>query len=112
MANKDIDSVVTLLRSHVKLERDRGLQCLEEMLKNSSEFSSDVGRVDELQCSLTALVSSIDRGWEAKHGGLLGAKCVLLNKLGSDVFCDYLRKHALILMHDEEARVRIASGKS
>lgn len=111
MSDKTVDDILSLLCSHVKLERDRGLQALEEKLKDSSNFTSDVKKVEDLQNSLTEFVTSTDRGWETKQGGLLGSKAVILNNLGSDEFCEALRNQALQLMHDDEARVRIASGK-
>ena len=111
MADKTVSDILSLLCGHVKLERDRGLQALEEKLKDAN-FTSDVKQVEDFQNSLTELVTSTDRGWETKHGGLMGAKAVLLNNLGSDDFSDTLRKQALQLMHDGEARVRIASGKT
>ena len=107
-----MDEILSLLCSHVKLERDRGLQDLEEKLKDTSNFISDAQNVEDLQNSLTALVDSTDRGWEAKHGGLIGSKVLTLNNLGSDDFSETLREQALRLMHDDEARVRIASGKT
>lgn len=106
-----MDGILVLLCSHVKLERDRGLQTLEGTLKDSSKFTSDVKKVEDLQNSLTEFVTSTDRGWETKQGGLLGSKAVILNKLGSDDFSENLRKQALQLMHDDEARVRIAAGE-
>ena len=112
MADKTVDDILSLLCSHVKLERDRGLQALQEKLKDSSSFTSDVKKVEDLQNSLTEFVASTDRGWETKQGGLLGSKAVILNNLGSDEFCEALRNQALQLMHDDEARVRIASGKT
>ena len=107
-----MDDILALLCSHVKLERDRGLQALEERLKDSSNFTSDVKKVEDLQNSLTEFVTSTDRGWETKQGGLLGSKAVILNNLGSEDFSKNLRKQALQLMHDDEARVRIASGRA
>ena len=107
-----MDDILCLLCSHVKLERDKGLQSLEERLKDSSNFTSDVKKVEDLQNSLTEFVTSTDRGWETKHAGLLGSKAVILNNLGSDDFSENLRKQALQLMHDGEARVRIASGRT
>ena len=107
-----MDDILCLLCSHVKLERDKGLQTLEERLKDSSNFTSDVKKVEDLQNSLTEFVTSTDRGWETKHAGLLGSKAVILNNLGSDDFSENLRKQALQLMHDGEARVRIASGRT
>ena len=104
--------ILSLLCSHVKLERDKGLQALEEKLKDSSDFISGVQRVEELQNSLIAFVESTDRGWETKHGGLTGSKAVILKNLASDDFSEALRRQALRLMHDDEARVRIASGKA
>ena len=112
MADKTMDDILALICSHVKLERDRGLQTLEERLKDSSNFSSDVKKVEDLQNSLTEFVTSTDRGWETKQGGLLGSKAVILNNLGSEDFSENLRKQALQLMHDDEARVRIASGRT
>lgn len=107
-----MDDILALICSHVKLERDRGLQTLEERLKYSSNFSSDVKKVEDLQNSLTEFVTSTDRGWETKQGGLLGSKALILNNLGSEDFSETLRKQALQLMHDDEARVRIASGRT
>ena len=112
MADNTMDDILVLLCSHVKLERDRGLQTLEERLKDSSSFTSDVKKVEDLQNSLTEFVTSTDRGWETKQGGLLGSKAVILNNLGSEDFSENLRKQALQLMHDDEARVRIASGRT
>lgn len=107
-----MDDILSLLCSHTKLERDKGLQVLEEKLKETSDFSSDSQRVTDFQNSLASLVESTDRGWAAKHGGLIGSKVLILNNLGSDDFTEALRKQALRLMHDDEARVRIASGET
>ena len=112
MADKTMDDILSLLCSHTKLERDKGLQALEEKLKDTSNFSSDSQRVTDFQNSLASLVESTDRGWEAKHGGLIGSKVLIQNNLGSDDFTEALRKQALRLMHDDEARVRIASGET
>lgn len=112
MADKTMDDILSLLCSHTKLERDKGLQVLEEKLKDTSDFSSDSQRVTDFQNSLASLVDSTDRGWEAKHGGLIGSKVLIRNNLGSDDFTEALRKQALRLMHDDEARVRIASGET
>ena len=112
MADKPMDDILSLLCSHTKLERDKGLQVLEEKLRETSDFSSDSQRVTDFQNSLASLVESNDRGWEAKHGGLIGSKVLILNNLGSDDFTETLRKQALRLMHDDEARVRIASGET
>ncbi|XP_068751859.1 uncharacterized protein [Montipora capricornis] len=108
---RSMDDVLSLLCSHVKLERDKGIQQLEEKLKDSLNFTSDAQKLEDLQNSLTALVQSSDRGWETKHGGLSGSKALILSHLGSDDFCESLRKQALRLMHDDEARVRTASGE-
>ena len=111
MADKSVSDILDLLCSHVKLERDRGLQALEGKLKDTSNFTSDIQQVEDLQNSLIELVTSTDGAWETRHGGLTGSKTFILNNLGSDDFCENLRKKALKLMHDEEARVRIASGE-
>lgn len=107
-----MEDTLSLLCSHTKLERDQGLQVLEETLKDTSGFSSDSQRVADFQNSLASLVESTDRGWEARHGGLIGSKVLILNNLGSEDFTEALRKQALRLMHDDEARVRIASGET
>ncbi|RMX42240.1 hypothetical protein pdam_00011613 [Pocillopora damicornis] len=111
MADKFVSDILALLCSHVKLERDRGLQALEGKLKDTSNFTSDIQQVEDLQNSLIELVTSTDGAWETRHGGLTGSKTFILNNLGSDDFCETLRKKALKLMHDDEARVRIASGE-
>lgn len=111
MADKSVNDILVLLCSHVKLDRDRGLQALEEKLKDPSSFTSDTQQVEDLQNSLTEFVTSTDRTWETRHGGLTGSKALIVNNLGSDDFCETLRKKALQLMHDNEVRVRIASGE-
>lgn len=106
-----MEEILSLLCSHVKLERDKGIQQLEETLKDSKNLVVDVIKLEELKNSLITLVQSTNRGWEAKHGGLTGSKSLILNKLDTDDFCETLRKEALRLMHDDEARVRTASGE-
>ena len=110
MADISVSDILNLLSSHVKLERDRGLLALEEKLKDTSNFTSDIRQVEDLQNSLTEFVTSTNGAWETRHGGLIGSKTFILNNLGSDDFCETLRKKSLGLMHDDEARVRIASG--
>ncbi|KAK2561519.1 hypothetical protein P5673_015491 [Acropora cervicornis] len=95
MAVKTMEEILSLLCSHVKLERDKGIQQLEETLKDSKNLVLDVIKLEELKNSLITLVQSTNRGWEAKHGGLTGSKSLILNKLDSDDFCETLRKEAL-----------------
>ena len=107
----DIEYILQLLCSHTKLERDRALTSLELKLKDPNEFSGNEEKLLALQKSLVSFAESTDCSWEKRVGPLLGAKLVILNGLGSESFHESIRDSALHLMHDDEARVRLASGK-
>ena len=114
MADSEIlaqDGILRFLCSHTKLERDRGLAALEQKLKEPAGLFADEEALGGLQSSLLDLVKSSDKGWETKQGGLLGTKLVILDGKCSDNFCETARNAALGLLHDDEARVRLASGK-
>lgn len=107
MAGTGIDDILKLLCSHVKLERDRGVSSLEKLLSEKPEGLSNQA---ELESSLASLVQSTDSEWETRHGGLLGAKLVVLTGKASESFMEIMKKGAFVLMHDDEFRVRILSG--
>lgn len=109
MAN--IDEVLKLLCSHVKLERDRGISSLEKLLSEEEGLKNNPEQISSFSKSLTSLVESADKNWEIRHGGLLGAKLVILARIADEEFLENMKKNALILIHDEEFRVRILAGK-
>ena len=103
--------ILRFLCSHVKLERDRGLAALEQKLREPDGLFGDEKSLIELQSSLIHLCDPNGSEWEAKQGGLLGTKLIILDGRCSEEFCETVRNVALNLMHDVEARVRLASGK-
>ncbi|XP_048580229.1 uncharacterized protein LOC116601563 isoform X2 [Nematostella vectensis] len=105
-----LEKCLNLLCGHAKLDRDKGLNDLEQELNNPEGVRNSPEHLLELQKALIAFVKSNDR-WEQKYGGLVGAKLVILADLGSAEFQETTRKLTLSLMHDEEARVRVASGE-
>ncbi|XP_031559428.1 uncharacterized protein LOC116295668 [Actinia tenebrosa] len=109
MAN--IEEVLKLLCSHVKLERDRGISSLEKLLSEKEGLKNNPELISSFSNSLTSLVQSADKNWEIRHGGLLGAKIVILAKIVDEEFLENMKKNALILIHDEEFRVRILAGE-
>ena len=107
----DMSEVVTMLCSHTRLERERALSLFEVRLKDSKGFPATDGKVVSLHEALLSLLDpATGEVWERKLGGLTGCKLVVTSGLGSDSFCESARRNALRLMHDDEPRVRSASG--
>jgi hypothetical protein len=106
-----VDEVLELLCSHVKLDRDRGVSSLEKILSEQEGLKSKQEEINALLKSLVSLVESADKNWEKRHGGLLGAKLVILAGIANNEFLETMKKKSLVLMHDNEFRVRILAGK-
>lgn len=101
--------VFQLLASHLKLDRDRGVQELEKQLANAEErVKNDLG--DQLICVLE------DGGqpWESRHGALMGSRCLIphltLGTTTADLFFHKIKSLCLKLLGDGEVRVRLSAG--
>ena len=109
--NNTQEDILNFLCSHVKLDRDRGLAALEKNLKESDGIFSDEKSLQELQNSFINLVNANGSAWEVKQGAMLGTRLVILDGRCSDDFCEQARLASLNVMHDDEVRVRLASGE-
>ncbi|CAG5132048.1 unnamed protein product [Candidula unifasciata] len=110
--------ILAKLCSKAKLERDRGFTELQEYVNTSNE-----DEIHDLEQDLLNLLSSEDNGWESRHGGLSGVRCLIEQgkisfqdgdtDLGieGDVFVNEIMDKAISLLDDEEFRVRIAAGE-
>ena len=107
----DFEEALTLLHSHLKLDRDRGLEQLKQGLQNFEGSVKDSDVIENLKTKILGYVdSSTNSTWETRQGGLLGAKVIISGKLGDENFMEEMRVRALRLTHDDEARVRQAAG--
>lgn len=103
------DEVLSLLQSHLKLDRDRALEQLKESLQ---EHQGSENIIASLRTKILGYVASpATSSWETRQGGLLGAKVIIACKFGGESFMEEMRVQALRLTHDEEARVRQAAGR-
>ena len=108
----DFEEALTLLASHLKLERDRGLEILK---RNLEQIEVDAIKQGEIFVKLRSKILSYTEDctnstWETRQGGLLAAKLIISRKLGDEEFVEILRVRAMALTHDNEARVRQAAG--
>ncbi|CAL1530399.1 unnamed protein product [Lymnaea stagnalis] len=108
--------IITKLCSKAKLDRDRGFSELEEYISTCDEedilsFEQDILR----------MLSQPDDGWESRHGGLSGARCLFEHgkiKLedeeigsGGDSFAYTMIEKSMLMLEHDEFRVRIAAGE-
>jgi len=105
------DEVLDLLCSHVKLDRDRGVSLLEKLLSDKQHgLAANQEDLAAFEKCLVTLVESDGKSWETRHGGLLGAKLVIMAGIASDEFLETMKKDAVVLMHKDEFRERILAG--
>lgn len=97
--------MLKLLCSTAKLDRDKGLQQLEEFLKKQN-----VDDVREFENKLVDLMSDDDSTWEKKHGSLMAAKTIMDSQHFSTEYGNRVLQKSLILLDDKEYRVRISAG--
>lgn len=106
----DFDEALALIHSHLKLERDRGLDLLEKHLQDLKQDAPTDDIVNLRACILAYIEPLTTSTWETRQGGLLAAKLVISSKLVDQDFVEMARTRAMALTHDNEARVRQAAG--
>ena len=107
-----METTFSMLKSRVRLERDKGVSDLSKLLLSDDWRSKEF--VERLKSGILALAED-EEHWESRQGGLL-ASCVILKEseewwraCGAE-FGNTLRTKAIELLHDDEARVRIQAG--
>lgn len=101
------DNVLKLLSSSAKLDRDKGVLELNQLLKCENKETCD-----QLQEEIIRILKQSEIKWEVKHGCLMGAKAILTNEnqTPAEQFLSEIQCHSLVLLEDAESRVRIGAG--
>ena len=95
------------LRSKQKLERDKGLEIIKDILKSPSKDD-----ISALEKNILKLVPITEEGsWEEIHGGLLACALMLEAGLGSDELCKEIQGIVPQMLEHQEPRVRLSAGK-
>lgn len=103
MAGEEPIAWLSLLQSKKRLERERGLSQLKELVEGGR-----LGGQEEREEQVFQLVSSLTCPWEAKHGGLMAAGVLLAHASGE--FAERLQGEVLLLLEHDESRIRLATG--
>ena len=90
--------------SKQKLERDKGLELIKEVLRSPGD-----GEVATLEQNLLGLLVESE-GWEGVLGALSGTTLMLAAGKGSDEFCNKIQAAVPDMLEHEEPRVRISTG--
>ena len=102
-AHQQVDWL-TLLRSKRKLDRERGIMQLKEILNTDI---LEEGEKNRLESTIFGLLSSPPS--EERHGGLMAA--TLLIPWASEQFCERVKGEIPSLLENEEFRIRLATGR-
>lgn len=98
------DQLYSLLSSHNKLDRDKGLKHL------SDQITDGIKDLAHIENKLKSLIEDTDK-WESCHGGLLACKQLILHEpQSSQDFIHHVQSHCITLLQHNEARVRFAAG--
>ena len=107
----DFEEALTLLHSHQKLERDRGLDLLKQNLQDTKQEAQTDDIIGNLCAKILGYIDpAATATWETRQGGLLAAQLIVSSKLADEDFVEIVRVRAMALTHDNEARVRQAAG--
>ena len=110
------ESTLKSLCSSFKLERDRGVQQLAQVLRDSSEDD-----IKQLIVSIQSILEDATVSWESKHGVFMAVKVITTHSLDEEstdfvknafdeTFFGFVQNKAAKLLEDDEFRVRLAAG--
>lgn len=107
------ESMLKLLISSSKLDREKGSRQFEDLLKSNEDQARKLGAVKEIETNLEKLVSRPECSWEEKHGYLLAKKSlVAFKKIQKDShFLSNTQVEAVKYLQDGEVRVRGVAGE-
>lgn len=94
------------LSSKQKLERDKGLEIIKNLLKNPG--SDEIVSLE--QDILRLLLNSDEGEWESVHGGLMASVLLVEAGVASNELCKEIQKMAPLMLEHQEPRVRLATG--
>ena len=95
----------SLISSRLKLERDKGLEIIKDILKSPKD-----GEISSLEATVLELLRE-GVNWESILGALCAAGLVLEAGVGSEDFCTTVQAALPDLLEHEEPRVRLAAGE-
>ena len=101
----DGGSWLTLLQSKRRLDREKGLQQLQQQVKDGG-LAEEERRESERE--VLGIVSSLTSSWETKHGGLMAATVLLPG--ASPHFVEKMKGEVPLLLEYDESRIRLAAG--
>jgi len=106
------ESILKLLVSTLKLDRERGIREFEAILQ-SQNHERKLAAVEEIETKLKELVSRPDCSWEEKHGYLLAKKSLVAFKKDQmdSNFLSNIQNEAVRYLQDGEVRVRGVAGE-
>ena len=95
-----------LLSSKQRLEREKGLDVVRRILKDSTQQDT----ISTLETNVLKLLTK--ETWESIHGALMAAGSVMEARLGSEEFYMEVQREIPKLLEHDEARVRLSAGQS
>jgi hypothetical protein len=95
---------LSALRSKKKLERDKGLEIVKEVLR-----SAKGGDIVKLEANILELLG-LTGGWESTHGALCASALMLEAGICSDEFYKEVEKTVPALLDHNVPRLRLAAG--
>lgn len=93
------------LISKKKLDRDKGLDIIKEILRDRRDED-----ISMLEVNVLGLLAP-ENDWESIHGGLCASALMIQGGVSSDNFCTEVQVVLPGMLDHTEARVRLSTGK-
>lgn len=93
------------LSSKKKLDRDRGLEIIKEVLRDCRDED-----ISKLEVNVLGLLAPVN-DWESIQGGLCASALMIQGGVSSDQFCTEVQVILPEMLDHTEPRVRLSTGK-
>lgn len=103
----DFNSILSYLKCHKRLEREKGLSKLRNLIELGSVTSRDYSN---LETSLLDILTCPEGQWEEIHGVLMATNLLIERERATDEFKRSLMKLINSLMENSESRIRLITG--
>lgn len=107
MADVNLQSIVSSLKLHKRLEREKGLKELTNAIESSLFTPLDY---NHLETCLLSVLTSPNSAWEELHGSLMAANLLIEKEKSSGELKTNLTNIVNLLLENEESRVRLITG--
>ncbi len=101
---EEISALFSYLSSKKKIERDKGVAIIQELLKDPKD-----GTIEALEKSIRELLC--EDAWESRHGALMATEALLQKDVATESLSMEVQAALSQLLEDTEPRVRLAAGK-